>query len=143
GLTPMLALSAGGVGIGIVLFVYWRPIHMRLRRPSVLDRHDAEHLYDRLLRHVDAVAAGVARHVQHGDLRRYIQVVLLSTAAMVAWGMFAADVAPRLPRLTEPGGLRIGPAAIALVGLAAGIAAARARTLLTAMIAVGLAGFVT
>jgi multicomponent Na+:H+ antiporter subunit A len=47
---------------------------------------------------------------------------------------------PRLP--AEWGELRLGPAAVALIGLAGGIAAARARSLLAAMIAVGLTGFV-
>src|SRR5690606_8787040 len=39
--------------------------------------------------------------------------------------------------------LRIGSAAVALIGLVGGIAAARARALLSSMIAVGLVGFVT
>lgn len=140
GLTPMLALSAVVVGIGVLLLVYWRQIHLRLRSPSVLDRHDAEHLYERLFRRLDMAAVWTASLVQRGDLRRYMAVVLAATAACVAWGMVAAGAAPRLP--LEMGGLRAGPAVVALVGVAGGVAAARARSLLAAMIAVGLVGLV-
>jgi multicomponent Na+:H+ antiporter subunit A len=144
GWSPMLALSAVVVGIGIVIFVFWKPIHMRLRARSVIDRHDAEHAYDRARRHTDALAARVARRVQHGDLRGYIWVVLATASALMAWGMIAAGASPRLPSsMAAVGGLRTAPAAVALIGLAGGIAAARARTLLSAMIAVGLVGLVT
>ncbi|MHB1224178.1 MAG: hydrogen gas-evolving membrane-bound hydrogenase subunit E [Gemmatimonadaceae bacterium] len=144
GWTPMLALSAVVVGIGMVIFVFWKPIHYRLRARSAFDRHDAEHAYDRLRRHTDALAGRVARRVQHGDLRGYVRVVLATAATLMAWGMFATGVAPRLPSSADAiGGLRVAPAAVALVGLAGGIAAARARTLLSAMIAVGLVGLVT
>jgi multicomponent Na+:H+ antiporter subunit A len=140
GLTPMLALSAVVVGIGTLLFVYWAPIHRRLRSRSLLDHYEAEHGYDALLRRVDAVARGTARRVQHGDLRRYLWVVFAAALGFVAWGLVAAGVMPRLP--AGWGELRLGPAAAALVGLAGGIAATRARSLLAAMISVGLAGLV-
>jgi len=138
GVTPMLALSGAVVGIGTLIFVYWVPIHHRLRTRSPLDRYEAEHAYDWLLRRVEAVAAATARRVQHGDLRRYLWVVLAAAMGFVAWGMVAARVAPRAPAWGE---LRVGPAA-ALIGLAGGFAAVRARSLLGAMIAVGLAGLV-
>lgn len=139
GLTPMLALSAAVVGIGALIFVYWVPLHRRLRTESILDRYEAEHGYDALLRGIEDSASAIAARVQHGDLRRYLWAVLASGAAFVLWGLVAAGVAPRLPVM---GDLRIGPAAMALVGLAGGIAAARAKSLLLAMIAVGLAGLV-
>src|SRR5687767_4753588 len=37
GVTPMLALSAAVVGIGTLIFVFWIPIHQRLRMRSLLD----------------------------------------------------------------------------------------------------------
>lgn len=140
GLTPMLALSMVVVGIGALLIVYWRQIHLRLRAPSVLDRHDAEHLYERLFRRLDTLARWVAGRVQHGDLRGYMAIVLAAVAIFTAWGMSVAGVDPRLPM--EMGEFRVGPAAVGLVGLAGGLAAARARSLLTAMISVGLVGLV-
>ncbi len=140
GLTPMLALSVVVVGIGALLFVFWVPIHRRLRARSALDRYEAEHAYEALLRRVEAVAAGTAARIQHGGLRGYLWVVFAGTMGLVAWGLFAAGAPPRLP--AEWGALRVGPAAEALIGLAGGIAATRARSLLAAMIAVGLVGLV-
>lgn len=143
GVTPMLALSAVVVGIGAILFIFWRPLHYRLRARTLIDRYEVEHLYDALFRRIESLAVRTTRLVQHGDLRDYIRVVLASAAAFVVWGVAAAGQAPRLPSAADIGGLRIGPAAIALVGFAGGIAAARSRSLLSAMIAVGLVGFVT
>ena len=97
GVTPMLALSAAVVGIGALLFVFWVPIHRRLRTPSPLDRYEAEHGYDALLRRVEAAAAGTAARVQHGDLRGYLWVVLAGAAGFVLWGLVAAGAVPRLP----------------------------------------------
>jgi multicomponent Na+:H+ antiporter subunit A len=140
GLTPMLALSAAVVGIGTLIFAFWVPIHRRLRARSILDRYEAEHAYDALLRRVDALAAGTTRRVQHGDLRMYLWVVVAGALGFVAWGLIAAGVAPRIPAAW--GDLRLGPASIALIGLAGGLAAVRARSLLATLIAVGLAGLV-
>jgi multicomponent Na+:H+ antiporter subunit A len=140
GLTPMLALSGAVVGIGALIFTFWGPIHRRLRSRSRLDRYEAEHAYEALLRGVEAAAAGMAARVQHGGLRGYLWTVLAGAMGFVAWGLFAAGAPPRLP--DGWGGLRPGPAAAALVGLAGGVAAARARSLLAAMVAVGLVGLV-
>ncbi|HYC33961.1 MAG TPA: hydrogen gas-evolving membrane-bound hydrogenase subunit E [Gemmatimonadales bacterium] len=140
GLTPMLALSGVVVGIGALIFLFWGPIHRRLRIRSRLDRYEAEHGYEALLGLVEATAAGTASRVQPGDLRRYMWVVVAAAAGFMLWGLIAADAAPRLA--ADWGELRPGPAAAALVGLAGGVAATRARSLLAAMIAVGLAGLV-
>jgi multicomponent Na+:H+ antiporter subunit A len=143
GLTPMLALSLVVMGIGAVIFVFWRPIHLRLRARKSIDRYDAEDGYERIIRIVEVLAAGTARRIQHGHLRGYIQAVLASAAVFVLWGVIAAGRAPRLPSVGEMGDWRIGPAAVALIGLAGGLAATRARSLLSTMIAVGLVGLVT
>jgi multicomponent Na+:H+ antiporter subunit A len=140
GVTPMLLLSATVVGIGALLFVYWVPIHRRLRAQSPLDRYEAEHAYDALLRRIESIAAGTAARVQHGDLRVYLWVVLAAAGAFVVWGVAAAGTALRLP--ANLGELRVGAAAAALIGLAGGIAATRARSLLAALVAVGLAGLI-
>jgi multicomponent Na+:H+ antiporter subunit A len=142
GVTPMVVLSAAVVGTGALLFVFWRPIHQRLRRQTLVDRYDAETAWEAALRGVDALAAWTARRVQHGDLRGYLWVVIASAAAFAVWGLLGVGPGPRLPDAAALGGLRIGPAVVALVGLAGGVAAARARTLLSTMIAVGLTGFV-
>jgi len=141
GVTPMLLLSGVVVGIGTLLFVNWVPIHQRLRAETLLDRYEAEHAYDVLLRRIEGAAASVARRVQRGELRNHLGIIFGAAAFFVSWGLVAAGAAPRLP--TSLGVLRLGPAAVALVGLAGAVAAARARSLLAAMIATGLVGLVT
>jgi biopolymer transport protein ExbB/TolQ len=103
----MLALSAVVVGIGALVFAYWVPIHQRLRARSSLDRLDVEHVYDALIRRVDSNARAIARRVQHGDLRRYLWMVIAAAAGFVVWGMLAARAVPRLP--DGLGELRVGP----------------------------------
>jgi multicomponent Na+:H+ antiporter subunit A len=140
GVTPMLLLSLTVLGIGALLFVYWVPIHQRLRAETPLDRYQVEHGYDAVLRRIDAAGASVAARVQRADLRGHLGAIMAAAAAFVLWGLIAARAAPRLP--TGPD-LRLGPAAVALVGLAGAVAAARARSLLAAMIGTGLVGLVT
>lgn len=140
GVTPMLLLSVAVVAIGTLLFAYWVPIHRRLRTPSFVDRYEAEHAYDALLRTIESVAARTAARVQHGDLRVYLWMVMASAAAFVSWGLLATGVSLRIP--SEWGTPRFGPAVTAIVGLAGGLAATRARSLLAAMVAVGVTGLV-
>ncbi|HET8770150.1 MAG TPA: hydrogen gas-evolving membrane-bound hydrogenase subunit E [Gemmatimonadaceae bacterium] len=143
GFTPLLALSAAVVGIGALIFVFWKRIHRRLAAYAPLDRYDVEHAYDNMLRRFDALATATVRLVQHGDLRGYVWTVCAAAIVFVAWGLIAAGVAPRgtadwAPRLTELGGV-----AIALVGVGGAVAATKARTLLSALLAVGLVGFIS
>jgi multicomponent Na+:H+ antiporter subunit A len=141
GVTPMLLLSGAVVGIGALLFVYWVPIHYRLRTLTRLDRLDVEHVYDALLRRIRATSRGIAERLQRGDLREHLGVIFIAVAAFVIWGLVAAGSGLRLP--ADLGPMRAGPAALALVGLAGGVAAIAARSLLAAMIATGLTGLVT
>ena len=140
GVTPMLLLSMAVVTIGVLLFVYWIPIHQRLRAQTLLDRYEAEHAYDLLLRGIEAAARRVHALLQRLELRDQLGVILGAAAAFVAWGLLAARVTPRLPG--DWGALRVGPALMALVGLAGAIGAARARSVLGAMIGTGLVGLV-
>jgi multicomponent Na+:H+ antiporter subunit A len=140
GVTPMLLLSAAVVSIGVLIFVYWGPIHQRLRTPSWLDHYDVEHGYDVLLRWVRTAGEAIAGRVQRGDLRQHLRTIFAAAAAFVIWGLVAVGGGPRLPE--DFGTLRVGPAAVALVGLAGGLAACRARSLLATMIATGVAGLV-
>jgi multicomponent Na+:H+ antiporter subunit A len=140
GVTPMLLLSGAVVGIGALLFVFWIPLHYRLRTMPRLDRYDVEHAYDALLRRVRETSRVIAERLQRGDLRDHLGVIFAAAGAFVVWGLVATGREPRLP--TDPGALRVGPAVLALVGLAGGIAATGARSLLAAMIATGLTGLV-
>jgi multicomponent Na+:H+ antiporter subunit A len=140
GLSPLLLLSGAVIAIGALLFVYWIPIHRRLRAESRLDRYEAEHAYDALLRGIEGAARRVAGFVQDTDLRGQQRLIMASAGAFVLWGLLVAGVVPRLG--IGWSGPPIGPALVAVVGLAGGIAAARARSLLAAMVGTGLSGLV-
>ncbi len=141
GITPMLLLSVAAVGIGVLIFIFWRPIHLHLRTHPLLNRYSADRGYALAVRQVELLAAATARWLQRSDLRGYVWVIRAAGAAFVTWGLAVAGQSVRWPE--GVGALRIGPAAVALIGLAGGVAAARARTLLSSLIAVGLVGFVT
>ena len=139
GVTPMLLLSTAVVGIGALILAFWVPIHRRLRIIWV-GRYDVEHAYDALRRRLYAISRGIAARLQQGDLRDHLGVIFVAAAAFVVWGLVATGRGPRMP--ADLGAMRVGPAALALVGLAGGLAAIRARSLLAAMIATGLTGLV-
>lgn len=140
GVTPVLLLSGAVVGFGSLLFVYWVPLHQRLRAETWLDRHDVEEGYEALLRFSAAIATRIASRIQRTELREHLRIILAAALAFVIWGLATREGGLRIAG--ESGNIRWGPAAVALVGLAGGIAAARARSLLAAMIAAGLAGLV-
>jgi multicomponent Na+:H+ antiporter subunit A len=140
GVTQTLVLSAVVVGIGALILRFWRPIHTHLRSRTVVDRYDTEHAYEFLTRIGRRAAAFTARAVQHRDLRRYLWVVVAACMTFVIWGHVASGRLPRLPATVT--GWRIGPAAVALIGIGGAFAAVRTRTLVSTMVAVGLTGFV-
>ncbi|KQN26622.1 NADH dehydrogenase [Sphingomonas sp. Leaf33] len=138
GITPMLLLSGVVVGTGALIVGFWKPIHLRLRAVDRFDTLAVERLWEASLRAMIGTARALTGLVQHGDLRRYLLVVVAGMAALMLWSLAGAGVLPRLPDI-EP--VRIAPAVVALVGLAGAIAAARATSLLGAMITAGLTGF--
>ena len=140
GLTPMLLLSAAVVSIGALIFIYWVPIHQRLRTETWPDRYDVEHGYDALLRGVRHAGDVIAEHIQRGDLRQHLRIIFAAAGGFVIYGLVVMRGDVHLP--VDLSTVRLGPAAIALVGLAGGLTACRARSLLAAMIATGVAGLV-
>jgi len=90
GVTPMLLLSATVLGIGALLFVYWVPIHQRLRAETLLDRYEAQHAYDALLRRLEAAGAYVAARVQRADLRQALERELRGKLLRLRQGYAAA-----------------------------------------------------
>ena len=140
GITPMLLLSATVLAIGALLFVYWGPIHRRLRTESALDRYEAEHGYDFLLRRIELAAAWIAARIQGAELRGHLAIIVMAATGFLVWGLVATGVTPRLP--ARWGDVRLGPAIVAVVSVAGAVAAVRARSLLGAMIGSSLVGLV-
>ena len=105
-----------------------------------LDRYDVEHAYDALLRRIRATARGVA-----GACSRATCVTTSGSSSLPRRRSWSGGSSRRAAgRDCRPIWVRCasGPAALALVGLAGGLAATRARSLLAAMIATGLTGLV-
>ena len=137
GLTPMLMLSLVVVAIGAVIVTFWRSIHTWLLALQPIDHYAAEIGYDALMRGLVGFARRLTRFVQNGDLRRYLWLAAASAMGLCLFGAVRAGTVPRWP---EFGRFDPATAAILLVGLAGGFAAARARSLLSALVAVGLVG---
>lgn len=138
GITPMLLLSLVVVIIGGVIAFNWRYIHLRLRNSRAFNTVDFDRMFESTLEVLQRSATRLTRTVQHGDLRLYLWVIMASVMALVVFTWAAAGLMPRLP---DPDALQPAPALVALVGMAGAVAAARARGLLTSMIAAGLVGF--
>jgi multicomponent Na+:H+ antiporter subunit A len=138
GLTPMLLLSAVVITVGALIVRFWAPIHRRLRAMERFETLGVERLWETSLRGLIRASTFLTEGLQHGDLRRYLLHVVIGIAALGALSVSAVGLLPRFPE-GEP--MRIAPAIVALVGLGGALAAARAPTLLGAMIATGLTAF--
>jgi multicomponent Na+:H+ antiporter subunit A len=134
----MLMLSFVAVSIGLLIIRFWRPIHTRLRSVDRLDAYSVERLWERGLRGLVAGARGLTAWVQHGDLRRYLLMVVAGMAALIMWSAGTVDAWPNLPKLGE---VRLAPAIVALIGLAGAFAATRTKSLVAGLVATGLTGF--
>lgn len=140
GVTPMLLLSIVVVSVGLLIVRFWRSIHIRLRDIGRIDLMALERLWDWSLRKSVTASRALTGRVQHGDLRRYLWTVIAAMIALVGWSVLTSGARPRIPPVDS---LRPGAALVSLIGLGGAVAAARARTLIGAMIATGLAGFAT
>lgn len=137
GVTPMLALSVVVLAIGGCIAWFWREIHVRLRAVKLIDRLSADRGYDAGIRTLTWLARRTSGFVQRGDLRLYLFTILAAALLMMACGMIATGMLPRWPAGDE---WRTGPIAVAAIGMAGAVVAAGARSLLTALLAVGLVG---
>ncbi len=138
GFTPVLALSAATIGLGLLILLGWERLMPRLRRVSTFDSHGPSRGYEHALAGLVAWAEGTTRAVQHGSLRGYMRVLLLVLAI--------APLAVLLARggLDRPAEGALDPRAFAFGVIVLGaIAAALARSTFAAVMALGLVGFGT
>ncbi|MDG2520701.1 proton-conducting transporter membrane subunit [Caulobacter segnis] len=138
GVTPMLLLSGVVVTIGALIVRFWRQIHERLRAIERFDLYALERLWDHALQGLASGSRAATLWIQHGDLRRYLVMVLVAMAALIAWSTAAVGQKPQWPAIGE---LRAAPIICALVGLGGAVAATRAKSLVAALVATGLTGF--
>ncbi len=138
GLTPMLALSASVILLGVLLAWKWDALHHALQRAPLLKRFDAQRVY---LRTVDAVlglARGSTRVLQNGDSRRYMLLTCVVLVATGAWSVFGSGASGAL---ALDGTLRALPSALMLFAVIGALVAARSDKLLPGLVGVGVVGY--
>lgn len=138
GLTPMLLLSFVVVSIGALIAFNWKRIHLRLQKSLLFDRHGIEGRYEAMILLVFRGARRLTRTIQHGDMRRHLWMIIASALILLPTLWICAGVPLRIPDALP---IQWGPGLTAIIGTIGALAATRTRSLISTMIAVGLAGF--
>jgi len=139
GFTPMLALSGLVVVLGATLAWFWDPIHLALRRRRGFDEVFLDRGYDLVLGRTLALARWSTKVLQNGDLRVYAAVVSATVTGLLAYGLLVGE-GPVLPAIAgEP----VRPYLLVVCALivAGCVVAAAVPSLVSAIVAVGLAGY--
>lgn len=139
GWTPMLGLSAAAVALGVCLYLAWPWLLLRLSHSRVLDRLLGDAGYHRLFGGLLALAARSTRLLQNGDQHRYTAITLAATLAVIGSGLalgrpgwgFAGSLA----------GFSLTETILLALMVAGALAAAAARSLIRAVVGVGVVGF--
>ena len=138
GLTPMLALSAAVVTLGLALAWKWDPFQRALNRLPLLTGIDANRIYDRVVTGLLGLARRCTQQLQNGDMRRYMLVTAIVMVATVTWAVMTSG---GITSLSLGGTLLPLPAMLLLFGLIGALVAVRTRSLVTGLIGVGVAGY--
>ncbi|HWK42458.1 MAG TPA: hydrogen gas-evolving membrane-bound hydrogenase subunit E [Croceibacterium sp.] len=139
GLTPMLGLSAVVVTIGVLIIRYWKRIHLMLRSRERIERYSVESAWERALFRLVHGAARLTRVIEHGDMRGYTGMAVITFTAVAAFSMLASGAGLRVPAIEGP--TRVAEILIGLVAVGGAIVAARSRNLLSALVGAGITGF--
>jgi NADH:ubiquinone oxidoreductase subunit 5 (subunit L)/multisubunit Na+/H+ antiporter MnhA subunit len=144
GLNIPLLLSAVAIGLGTILTIYRHPLRARLA--GLGTAVSLNRLWDGGLAGVDWLADGATRG-QHGRLRFYLAIILLTTAGLVfglaGLGWAVTDLSLTWPALTFDGELVILRLFALLVTVGAALASVFLRRDLFAVMAFGLTGLGT
>jgi multicomponent Na+:H+ antiporter subunit A len=130
-----LLLSAVTIAIGVGAFVRWDDVRSQLSRFDGMRRFGAEAAYERIMGGLVRVADAQTRLLQTGDLRHYLTWTLV---VLVSAGSVALIRAPGVT-FTVPDVGNV-PWVLAAAVVAAGWGVVLARTRLTALMALGVAG---
>ncbi len=134
GFTPTLLLSlfttAAAVGIGLG--------GSRFRATAWPDALRAERLYTGAVAAVDAISRAIIPALQSGSLRSYVLTIVLTAATLIG-SAFAIRGGVQLPESTTS--IRPHEALIAIFIMAAALSAARARSSMAAVLALGAVGY--
>ncbi|MCF3932799.1 DUF4040 domain-containing protein [Acuticoccus sp. M5D2P5] len=138
GVTPMLVLSGVVITMGVLLAVFWTPIHIRLRRRRILHGLFGDRFYDKVFNGTLNLASTSTRILQNGDQHRYTAVVMASVVVILGLGLLlAGNGAP----ISATGPLRISVLAVLVLAAVGAIATTLTRSLVGALVSVGIVGF--
>ncbi|WP_416355615.1 hydrogen gas-evolving membrane-bound hydrogenase subunit E [Aureimonas phyllosphaerae] len=139
GFTPMLALSAAVVALGAVLYAIWPRVHWRFGEWPPLVALLGDRGYYGVFNGILNLAERSTRILQNGDQRAYTATVVAATLAILTLGLVFN--APGLAVDIDLADLRIAPVAVLAFMMIGAVAATRTRSLLTALVSVGIVGF--
>ena len=134
GLTPALLLSVltlAAVGVAYV-------VHEAVRARTWKPRHGTEELYDGALSALDAVSRAIAPALHSASLRTYVMVIV-ATSVLVGGAALVTDpgLGSALPRTS----ITAHDVLIVLLIIAGAIAAAFARSTMSAVLSLGAVGY--
>ncbi len=138
GWTLPLALSALAIVGGIALFFLRRPARSMIELLRPLDRIGPARAYDASIRAINVIASTQTSILQNGYLRSYLFVTIAVTASLVGFTLWTRSDLTLIPQTFD---VRWYELSIGVIIAVAAVAAAVARTRLTAIAALGLAGY--
>lgn len=139
GFTPMLALSAAVVALGIVLYAAFGRVHGPLGETRALVALLGDRGYHAVFDGILALAGASTRRLQNGDGRHYAVIVVAATLSIVTAGLLVAR--PGLPLSLDLSDLRLAPAIVLVLMVVGALVATRLHSLLATLVAVGIVGF--
>ena len=140
GLTAKLGMTVAMLALGLAMAWYWGPIHRRMKTHPLARMASANRIYERGLAGLMAGAGAATRLMQTRSLRSYATLMVAVTAVALVIALRDLDPAA----LWAGGGeLAVRPyllVVLALMVAGAGVAAF-SRSLLAAIIGVGMVGY--
>src|SRR5690606_8666361 len=89
GLTPMLALSALTLALGLAIYRGWNRLHHALAAHQAIATHGPDAAYDRAMSALQLLARWQTGRIQSGSLRRYLGATLAVVGAAVGLTLLA------------------------------------------------------
>jgi multicomponent Na+:H+ antiporter subunit A len=129
-----LALSAVTLGLSAVAYAS----RARLRRLEWPRAFSSERLYDAALQANQALSARLAPALQDASLASYVLSFVVTTGVLIGTALYLTSGIPVPERMLS---VQVHEGLVALVIIAAALTAVRARTTMTAVLALGAAGY--
>ena len=139
GLTPMLALSALVVTIGVLIAIFWDKIHGGLRHRKLLAEAFGDGGYRWVLGAILGFARRSTRVLQNGDQHRYTAVVVSAVIMGLAIGMLSGATGVSL--VPTGGPLRWPLVIVLALSVFGALATIMSRSLIASLVSVGVTGF--